>query len=177
MKFVNSAVSICVPASRCSLMPIEVASIAQAAKPASAKRLKPACTVTGPGVVMPVNVISDGCNAEGGKAPASRGLGGSPTPSVPITPQRRPSALNACATHHAVEVLPLVPVTAMTVSCALGDPMNALASGPVLALRSRIDATSARSSPSNAAAPSASTRQALAPAVSACATNFRPSTA
>src|SRR5580765_6903395 len=112
-------------------MPIEVASIAQALNPASAKRLKPACTVTGPGVVMPVKVIAAGCNGDGGSPPAARPCGGSPIPSVPITPQRRPSALNACATHHAVEVLPLVPVTATTSSLALGSPMKALASGPV----------------------------------------------
>ena len=160
MKFVNSATAIRVPARRCSRSPIEVASIAQAWNPASTKRLKPACTVTGSGVVMPVKLIAIGCSGDGG----------SPTPRVPITPQRRPSELSACATHQAVEVLPLVPVTAITSRRSLGLPMKALASAPVAAFRPGSAATSSRSRPVKFSTPSASTRQALAPAASACAT-------
>src|ERR1700710_2326049 len=50
--------------------------------------------------------------------------GGSPTPSVPITPQRRPSDVSACAIHHDVDVLPFVPVIATTLSFWLGMPMD-----------------------------------------------------
>ena len=42
---------------------------------------------------------------------------GSPMPSVPTSAQRRPRPVSACAVHQAVEVLPLVPVVAMTLSC------------------------------------------------------------
>ncbi|EWS55425.1 hypothetical protein X551_01779 [Methylibium sp. T29] len=93
-------------------MPIDEASIAQASKPASAMRRSPPCSVTGSGVVRPVKSMC-----------VSRpGSGGSPMPSVPTTPQRRPSRLSACAVHHAVEVLPLVPVVATTRSCCDGWP-------------------------------------------------------
>ena len=59
-----------VPARRCSTMPIDEASIAQAAKPASAKRRSAACSVTGSGVVRPVH------RSAPTRAPAD---GGSPT--------------------------------------------------------------------------------------------------
>ena len=42
--------------------------------------------------------------AMAGQIRALRTARSSPTPSVPITPQRRPSELSACATHQAVEV-------------------------------------------------------------------------
>ena len=113
MKLVNTATSMCVPDSRCSARPIDDASIAQAAKPSSTKRLKARCNVTGSGVVRPVP-----CSA-GVSVPA---VGTAPTPSVPTTPQRRPSADSACAAHQAVDVLPLVPVTAITDSRSLGAP-------------------------------------------------------
>jgi hypothetical protein len=64
-------------------------------------------SVTGSGVVRPVDSTS---------------RGGSPIPSVPITPQRRPSRLSACAVHQAVEVLPLVPVVATSSNVSLGAP-------------------------------------------------------
>ena len=64
-------------------------------------------------------------------------------PSVPITPQgvgttaaaSMPRASDrAWASHQAVEVLPLVPVTAMTSSWADGARWKAAAIGPVAAL-------------------------------------------
>ena len=111
MKLVNCATAMRVPASRWSTMPIDEASIVQAAKPCATKVAKVACSSTASGVVRPVD-----SNASDG----SPGFGGSPTPSVPITPQRWPSAPNACAVHQATEVLPLVPVTATTSSVRLG---------------------------------------------------------
>ena len=61
MKLVNSATSMRVPARRCSTMPIELASIAQAAKPSSAMRRNAACSRTGSGVVRPVDLIVQSC--------------------------------------------------------------------------------------------------------------------
>ena len=49
-------------------------------------------------------------------------VGGSPIPKVPTTAQRSPSRADACAHHQAVEVLPLVPVTAITSIAAEGCP-------------------------------------------------------
>ena len=54
--------------------------------------------------------------------PGASAEGGWPTPSVPMTPQRRPSRVSACAVHHAVLVLPLVPVLATTLKRRLGAP-------------------------------------------------------
>ena len=166
VKLVNKATATCVPAMRCSTMPIDEASIAQAWKPWSTKPLKPACSVTGSGVVRPVDwMVAPG---------AAAADGGSPTPSVPTTPQRLPSSESACATHHAVEVLPLVPVTATTSSRLLGCSYQALASGPVAALRPASAPTFAPSK-WKASAPLASTRHAAAPAARAAGTNWRPS--
>ena len=150
-------------------MPIDEASIAQAANLRSAKSRSAFCSVIGSGVVRPVDTSS------GGSPPAD--LGGSPIPRVPITPQRRPRAASACAIHHAVEVLPLVPVTATTSSSALGVPRKRLAMSPAAAFRPRSAPMRASPSKSNDSTPSASTRQALAPAASAAATKRRPSLA
>jgi hypothetical protein len=89
---------------------------------------------------------------------------------VPTTPQRRPSVASACAIHHAVEVLPLVPVTATTSSLLLGVPRKRLAMSPAAAFRPRSAPTRDSPSKPNASTPSASTRQALAPAASAAPT-------
>ena len=80
--------------------------MAQWVTPAATKFLNCACNKTGSGVVMPVDI-----NA-----------GGSPTPKVPTTAQRAVllRAFKACANHQVVEVLPLVPVTAMTFKSWLG---------------------------------------------------------
>ena len=79
--------------------------MAQALKPWSTKLRNAACKVTGSGVVNPLDFTCPG----------------SPTPSVPTTPQRRPSRLSACAIHHAQEVLPLVPVMATVSKLSLGS--------------------------------------------------------
>src|SRR5256885_2315014 len=89
-----------VPSSRCSTMPMDEASMAQAARPASAYSRNARCSRTGSGVVMPVDSMA----------------GGMPTPSVPTRAQPLRSCsftwASACASHQAVVVLPLVPVTA-----------------------------------------------------------------
>ena len=77
---------------------------------------------------------SRGC-ARRHRRPRSSSRGASPMPSVPMTPQRRPSEVSACATHHAVEVLPFVPVTATTSSSALGMFRKRLAMSPAAALK------------------------------------------
>ncbi len=99
-------------------MPIDDASIAQAKKPRSAKSASAACKVIGSGVVSPVDVRPPFGSAW---APAAA-RGGSPMPSVPTIAVRRPATPSACATHHAVDVLPLVPVTATTARRSLGVP-------------------------------------------------------
>jgi hypothetical protein len=134
--------------------------MAQASKPWSRIWRNAACRRTGSGVVSPVY--------------SSRS--GSPTPSVPTTPQRRPTRVSACAIHQALLVLPLVPVTATTSIKAVGAPWKAAAMAPVLAFRSGSEATRASVKP-KASTPSASTRQVAAPAASAWATNPRPSCA
>ena len=147
-------------------MPIDEASIAQAAKPASANNRSAACSITGSGVVSPVNSI---CAARSGS-------GGAPIPSVPTTAQRRPSSVSACAVHHDVDVLPLVPVVAMISSERLGCSKNASAIAPVAAFRPGNEAMRA-SSKAKTSSPSRSTRQVVAPAASALATKRRPSVA
>ena len=82
--------------------------MAQADSPASTKRRNAVCKATASGVVRPAG--SRSC----------RLVPGPRTPSVPTTPQPRPRAPSACATHHVVEVLPLVPVTATTSNARLG---------------------------------------------------------
>jgi len=82
--------------------------MAAALSPWRTKCWKVDCRVIGSGVVKPV-----GWKAE---SPAR------PTPKVPMTPQPWPSRSRACAVHHEVEVLPLVPVTATTSRWALGSP-------------------------------------------------------
>ena len=87
-------------------MPIEDASIAQALKPlvgeGAERTLQPHRVGRGQaGEVDADRIVQRAASA------AARRL-----PRVPITPQRRPTALSACAVHDAVEVLPLVPVTA-----------------------------------------------------------------
>ena len=104
-------------------MPMELASIAQAAKPSSTMRRNAACSSTGSGVVRPVAWIVQSCVES--PAATGSGSGGTPMPSVPTTPARRPSRFSACAVHHAVEVLPLVPVAASTSSVWLGSSKNA----------------------------------------------------
>ena len=147
-------------------MPIDEASIAQAAKPPSAKRRSAACSITGSGVVSPVNSICADWPERGG----------SPIPSVPTTAQRRPSSDSACAIHQAVEVLPLVPVVATTSSARLGCSKKASAIGPVAAFRPGSEAMRA-SLKAKASRPSRSTRQVVAPALNAPDTKRRPSLA
>ena len=109
--------------------------------PCPTKPLKARCSVTGSGVVRPVAMSDVPKVAE----PPSSGT--APAPRVPITPQRRPSTVSACAIHQVVEVLPLVPVTAITASRSLGEPKNALASGPAAAFRPSIAAMRSSSKP------------------------------
>ena len=81
MKLVNSATATCVPASRCSTMPIDDASIAQAWKPARRS-------------VQSVLQRDRVGRREAGRRsmlPRCSRDGGSPIPSVPMTPQRRPT--------------------------------------------------------------------------------------
>ena len=87
-------------------MPMDDASMAQAANPASTKPRNAACSVTGSGVVSPVDATAPG----------------SPTPSVPTTAQRWPSRVSAWASHHVVDVLPFVPVLASMRRRWLGWP-------------------------------------------------------
>ena len=161
MKLVNSATRTRKPSSRCSVMPMDEASIAQACTPPVWKSRSARCSVTGSGVVRPVKWIW----------PL-----GSPMPSVPMTPQRRPSVARACAVHQAVEVLPLVPVVATTSICALGWSKKASAMGPVAALSCGSEAMRALSK-AKASTPSCSTRQVAAPATRAERANCRPSVA
>ena len=94
--------------------------MAQAVKPSATRSCSACCSRTASGVVSPLP-----CSA----AP------GAPMPSVPTIAQRRPSACNACAVHHMVDVLPLVPVAATTFSRALGRPRNRWAIGPASSFR------------------------------------------
>ena len=92
--------------------------MAQAFSPPLAHWRKAACRATASGVVRPVDAKAE-APAGAAESPAAD-VKGSPTPSVPTTPQRRPSKVSACATHQVHEVLPLVPVTATTSSAWLG---------------------------------------------------------
>ena len=78
------------------------------------------CTVTGSGVVW---VASD-------SAPKK------PLPTVPISAAFCPSRVKACASQVVIEVLPLVPVTPITVSASLGWPSRKDATTPARARRS-----------------------------------------
>ena len=60
---------------------------------------------------------------------------GSPKPNVPTTVQRCPRRLKACASHQAVDVLPLVPVTACKLKAALGESKYASAMAPLAAFK------------------------------------------
>jgi hypothetical protein len=115
VKLVNSATSMRVPARRCSAMPMDEASIAQAAKPWSTKPRRPPCSSTGSGVVRPVEPTARR------RAPgrASRRLADAQRADDAAAPAQR---VSACAVHQAVEVLPLVPVTATTSSARAGLP-------------------------------------------------------
>ena len=104
-----------------------------------------------------------------------------PQPRVPIKPARSAPgvcavAASACASHHALDVFPLVPVTANTGSCAPVGPKNAAASGPTCDCKPTISATGAPPK-SQAFTPCASTRQAVAPRCTASATWRRASAA
>jgi excinuclease ABC subunit A len=103
---------------QCSSMPIEDASMAQACRPCVAKARKVLCSSTGSGVVRPVAMMLSGP----AEAP---GNGTRPTPKVPINPHGTGLVCfkfdSACANHQAVEVLPLVPVTASTANCCEGS--------------------------------------------------------
>ena len=161
------AVWICVPSSRASASPIDEASMAQAPRPCAKNWANARCNRTGSGVVMPVEASA----------------GGTPIPKVPTSahwscPERSSfdSAFSAPASHQAVLVLPLVPVTASTFSCCVGCANHSAAMGPVAALR---PGSAAMWSPSKAKAstPACSTRQAVAPRTMASATCARPSVA
>ncbi len=120
MKLVNTATATRVPFSRPSSRPIDEASMAQARRPCSTKARSPCCNITGSGVVRPVT-----CRSPPGR----------PMPSVPTTAAGRLQAASNCAAHQALEVLPLVPVMAITSSAPLGSWHQALAMGPAWALR------------------------------------------
>ena len=115
-----------VPAKRCSDKPMEEASSAQAEKLCCTNECSAVCKVTGSGVVRPVADM--GGTSTTADEPTG---GGSPTPKVPTTPQRCPNAVSACAVHHAVEVLPLVPVEATIFNLVLGCFSNNEANAPV----------------------------------------------
>ena len=132
-----------------------------------------ACTVSGSGVVKPVGLKVS--------ASAALPLPIRPQPKVPIKPAWRgavpaETAAKACASHQALEVLPLVPVTAKTGSCARALPKNAAASPPNWGCKFCSAATGA-SWKFQAATPSASTRHATAPRCRASATWRRASAA
>ena len=163
---------------RPSSMPMDEASSAQARRPSFTNCCKCACKDTASGVVMPVARSA----AKGWADSPSTGAlacGGWPTPSVPSTAQGCASApgkaLSACASHQAVEVLPLVPVIAITESCCEGWSKNASAIAPASAFRPVYAATRVSVRP-KAGRPSASTRQAPTPWRRAWGTNWRPST-
>ena len=84
--------------------------MAQACNPSEANFANAACNATGSGVVRPVLMTS----------------GGIPMPKVPTTPHGIWATCfkfeNACANHQAVDVLPLVPVTASTRKAWLASP-------------------------------------------------------
>ncbi len=100
--------------------------MAQAFRPSSTKRRSCDCSMTGSGVVSPVATRA---------LAALPGAGGRPMPSVPTTAQGFSQNESSCATHQAVEVLPLVPVMATMSSAALGAPWKALAIAPANTLR------------------------------------------
>ena len=152
---------------------MDEASIAQPQAFCAAKACTAACTVSGSGVVKPVRL----------RVPASGALPWliRPQPSVPMNPAccgeaASDTAASACASHQALEVLPLVPVTAKTGSWTRELPKNAAASPPNWGCKFCSAATGA-SLKSQAATPSASTRQATAPRCRASATCRRASTA
>ena len=93
--------------------------MAQERTPASTSSRKRRCSSTGSGVVMPVV-----CSAPG-----------RPTPKVPTSAHGASAGScvfdSAQLIHQAVEVLPLVPVTASTCSAREGAPWYAAAIGPV----------------------------------------------
>jgi hypothetical protein len=88
---------------------------------------------------------------------------------VPTKPARLPSRFSVCDVHHAVDVLPLVPVVAITFSAWLGSSKNAAAIWPVAAFMFFSVAMRASSKP-NGSTSFSSTRQVDAPAASALAT-------
>ena len=165
------AQSICRPSSRCSCKPMDDASMAQPRAPLRAKRCSAACRVTGSGVVRPV--LSRPLASDGAPLPNR------PQPRVPIKPAQAgvgSSAARACANHQALEVLPLVPVTANTGMRVVPPSKNAATSAPSCSCKPFKLATGAPAK-SQACAPCASTRQAVAPRCTACATWRRASLA
>ena len=124
--------------------------------PAAINFANSVCSSTGSGVVMPVLVK----------------CGGKPTPRVPTMAQRG----RAWASHQAVLVLPLVPVTATMRSACAGWPSHCAARLPVMAFRP-VKLAMRASANAKSALPSCSTKQAAAPCAKAWATKARPSTA
>ena len=95
--------------------------MAQACSPMSTKWRKVCCSRTGSGVVRPVATISAKLS---GAPSSSPGRGARPMPKVPTSPHAMGATSfkfdSAWASHQALEVLPLVPVTASTANCRAG---------------------------------------------------------
>ena len=101
-------------------MPIEDASIAQAFSALVGEAAEGRCSSTGSGVVRPGELDA----AAAGRCPACRS-------GRRASDRRRRDS--ACASHQAVEVLPLVPVTASTSQLLRGLAVDSAAIGPVAA--------------------------------------------
>ena len=153
---------------RCSSMPMDEASIAQACAPSCKSLCRLDCSMTASGVVNPLDT----------RLPFAPGSGTKPAPSVPTMAQRRRaapvSADRACASHQTVDVFPFVPVTARTCMACDGCAKKVSLMGPLRRLSAAQEAM--RSSVKlNTGTPLCSTRHAAAPCASAACTCARAS--
>ncbi len=143
-----------VPSTRCSASACELTSIATASAPRVRSVARQRWSSVASGVVKGSGVTS----------PPNR------TPSVPITPGRRPAAASTASRKNVVVVFPLVPVMPSTGSARDGSPWNRAATGPI---DRRTDRTLAWGT---AGATTRSTMSATAPRSTATAANSWPST-
>jgi len=159
VRLVKTAASKWIASARCRDIAWEETSIAQALSPPSSMRRNVSCRSIPSGVV--------------------RSTGSSTPPTtcftVPISPVWIPAASSISRARYAVVVLPLVPVTPITFSSAVGSPQNAAANGAIAAraLGTTTCGTSTSScrSTTSAAAPASTTAGA-----NSCPSRFSPTT-
>ena len=138
-------------------MPCEEASMARSEMPSSASRARVSCSVTGSGVV-----------SEPYCAPRLVTM-----PTVPRLAESRPRRDRICRTKSATELLPLVPVTATTVSGWRPDRRAAASASARRASATSIQAVASGRSAGRVPSPATAT----APAAAAAAAKSRPSAA